>query len=110
KSTAMTFQKKNPEAKTEVVEIKVQRNPDKLLDAAVVKVKQLDDEMHDKPTYANEFAAGADLYACHNFLVKRGETTLIRTGLALEIPPGFEGQVRPRSGLALNNGVFILNS
>ena len=64
------------------------------------------------PTYASPGAAGADVYACleQEVLLQPQERTLISTGLKLEIPPGYEVQVRPRSGLALKQGVTVLNA
>jgi dUTP pyrophosphatase len=64
------------------------------------------------PCYATEHAAGVDLHAVLETPLELapGERTLIPTGLALEIPPGFEGQVRPRSGLALRQGIALVNS
>ncbi len=63
------------------------------------------------PLYSSLFAAGADLKAAvdGNFVLKSGERALISTGLKLEIPIGYEGQVRPRSGLAYKYGVTVLN-
>lgn len=64
------------------------------------------------PAYMTEHAAGMDLHAALDqiLVVAPGERALVPTGLALEIPPGFEGQVRPRSGLALNKGISLPNS
>lgn len=64
------------------------------------------------PRYMTEHAAGMDLHAALDDLVvvAPGERVLIPTGLALEIPEGFEGQVRPRSGLALRQGIALVNS
>lgn len=64
------------------------------------------------PAYATEHAAGVDLHAALEapLTLAPGERTLIPTGLALEIPDGFEGQVRPRSGLALKQGIALVNS
>lgn len=64
------------------------------------------------PHYMTEHAAGMDLHAALDDLVvvAPGERVLIPTGLALEIPEGFEGQVRPRSGLALRQGIALVNS
>lgn len=64
------------------------------------------------PTYATERAAGADLraYLDGPIVLSPGERRLIPTGVRVEIPGGFEGQVRPRSGLALKNGITLLNS
>lgn len=64
------------------------------------------------PAYMTEHAAGMDLHAALDspLLVRPGERVLVPTGLALEIPAGFEGQVRPRSGLALKKGISLPNS
>ena len=66
------------------------------------------------PTYHSEHAAGLDVVAGvpENAPVglTPGARALIPTGFALELPPGFEAQLRPRSGLALKSGVTILNS
>ncbi len=64
------------------------------------------------PAYMTEHAAGMDLHAAldQTLVVAPGERRLVPTGLAFEIPPGFEGQVRPRSGLALNKGISLPNS
>ena len=64
------------------------------------------------PTYQTTGAAGADLYAALEGPVSLspGERVLVPTGIALELPIGFEAQVRPRSGLALRHGVTTLNA
>ena len=64
------------------------------------------------PEYQSEGASGADLKALLNeeVVLKPGERALVPTGLRLEIPPGIEGQVRPRSGLAVRSGITILNA
>lgn len=64
------------------------------------------------PCYETEQAAGLDLPACINepVTLAPGERKLIPTGLKLAIPAGYEGQVRPRSGLALKHGLTVLNS
>ena len=64
------------------------------------------------PAYKTEGSAGADVCALLDapIVLKRGERALIPTGLSFEIPAGYEIQVRPRSGLALKNGVTVLNS
>lgn len=64
------------------------------------------------PCYKTEGAAGADVCALldENVLLKRGQRTIIPTGLFFEIPQGYEIQVRPRSGLAAKNGVTVLNT
>lgn len=62
------------------------------------------------PTYGTDGAAGADLYAVQREVVGVGERVLVKTGIAIELPLGFEAQVRPRSGLALKRGVTVLNT
>ena len=64
------------------------------------------------PSYQSEGAAGADVSAALSspVIIRPGEWKLIPTGLYLEIPAGFEVQVRPRSGLAAKYGVTVLNS
>jgi dUTP pyrophosphatase len=81
-----------------------------------VKVKTLDhfDSEFDLPFYATEGAAGADVRVStpekKSIVVKPGQRVLIPTGLAMEIPLGYEIQVRPRSGLSLKSPLLIVNS
>ena len=64
------------------------------------------------PAYETAGAAGLDLRAAiaAPLLLAPGERTLVPTGLAMQLPDGFEGQVRPRSGLAVKHGVTVLNA
>ena len=62
------------------------------------------------PAYQTEFAAGFDLHSIEDYVLKRGERKLIKTGLAFEIEPGYEVQIRPRSGLAFKHGITVLNT
>ncbi len=62
------------------------------------------------PEYETPGAAGADLRSAHEYCIPPGCTMLVRTGLRIAVPPGYEAQVRPRSGLALRNGITVLNS
>ncbi len=64
------------------------------------------------PSYSTPESAGADLCACLDqpMIVAPSGRVLVPTGLRMEIPPGFEGQVRSRSGLAIKNGIIVLNS
>ena len=64
------------------------------------------------PNYASAAAAGVDLLAALDrpLTLRPGERAALPTGIALALPPGFEAQVRPRSGLALRHGVTVLNS
>ncbi len=63
------------------------------------------------PTYGTEFSAGADLYACldEDIVIKAGETKLIKTGIAMEIPVGYAGFIYARSGLASKKGLAPAN-
>ena len=64
------------------------------------------------PTYQTKGSAGLDLSAAieHPIVLQTGERTLVPTGIAVAIPEGFEGQLRPRSGLAHRHGVGIVNA
>jgi dUTP pyrophosphatase len=66
------------------------------------------------PAYQSEFAAGLDLVAAvpadAPVIIPPGGRAAIPTGLAMALPPGVEGQIRPRSGLALRHGITVLNS
>jgi len=62
------------------------------------------------PEYKTEGASGFDLSSSIDSLLKAGEFAVIPTGLIIEVPPGYEAQVRPRSGLAANNGIGVLNT
>ncbi len=75
----------------------------------VVKVKKL----HPKakvPTYGTEGAAGFDFYALEDVSILPHETKLIPTGIAMEIPLGYEIQVRPRSGMSLKTSFRVANA
>jgi len=78
-----------------------------------VALKVLDHAVGMKlPTYETEQSAGMDLTAAleEAFDLEPGMRTLIPTGLSIALPKGFEAQIRPRSGLALKNGVTVLNT
>jgi dUTP diphosphatase len=65
------------------------------------------------PVYSSEHSAGADLYAHlpdDSLTLKPGERCLVPTGLKIELPEGYEAQIRPRSGLAVKHGVTLLNT
>lgn len=62
------------------------------------------------PSYAHNGDSGVDLYAVEEYTLKPMERKLMPTGLKLEIPHGYEGQVRPKSGLAMNNGISHANA
>ena len=67
---------------------------------------------HPLPDYATLFSSGMDIYAYidNEFVMKPMERALISTGLYIELPPGYEAQIRPRSGLAIKNGITVLNT
>ena len=73
-------------------------------------IETLDDELI--PFYATEFASGADLRASikDTITLMPSDSILVPTGIRLEIPKGFEVQIRPRSGLALKNQITVLNT
>ena len=79
--------------------------------SVVIKFKRLRQSAQ-LPVYQTQHAAGMDLAAdvSDTVFVAPHERRAIPTGLTIEIPPGYEGQVRPRSGLARNKGVTVLNS
>lgn len=62
------------------------------------------------PFYAHKGDAGLDLFSVEEVLIKPMERKLVSTGIKIQLPPNMEGQVRPRSGLALNHGITLLNS
>lgn len=80
--------------------------------SSVLKVRRVGPVEVPLPRYQTELAAGLDLCAAlaESVVIDPGTRRLIPTGLALGIPAGFEGQVRPRSGLALRHGIGIVNS
>lgn len=74
-----------------------------------IEVKRLDPGLP-LPGYAQEGDAGCDLYSRIDATVRPGERILIPTGIELAIPEGYAGFIQPRSGLALKNGISIVNS
>lgn len=77
-----------------------------------MQVKIINTSRHALPAYATEAAAGMDLRAnlSEPVTLKPLERRLIPTGLLIELPVGYEAQIRPRSGLALKHGITVLNS
>ena len=77
-----------------------------------MKVKVVNKSKHDLPNYSTIASAGMDIRANINnpFTIKPLERTIIKTGLFIELPVGYEAQVRPRSGLAFKKGITVLNS
>lgn len=81
----------------------------------MIKVKIVKDRKHPDlplPKYMSEGSAGMDLYAAvdKEVTISPGAFELIPTGIRLQLPPGLEGQIRPRSGLAAHNGITVLNA
>ncbi|MEK7721287.1 MAG: dUTP diphosphatase, partial [Elusimicrobiota bacterium] len=62
------------------------------------------------PAYAHDGDAGVDLYSTIDYTLAPGRRVLVPTGLKIAIPHGYEGQVRPKSGLALKHGITVLNT
>ena len=77
-----------------------------------MKIKIVNKSKHPLPEYKTKLSAGMDIRANINEIVtlKPLERKLIPTGLYIELPEGYEAQMRPRSGLALNEGLGLLNS
>ncbi|NCQ16943.1 MAG: dUTP diphosphatase [Ignavibacteria bacterium CG_4_8_14_3_um_filter_37_9] len=84
------------------------------MDEIKIKVKRLSDEFSDipLPVYATHGSAGLDIAAAvkDEIVVPQGKICLIPTNFSVEIPEGYEIQVRPRSGLAIKQGITVLNS
>lgn len=74
-----------------------------------LNVKKLNEEAQ-IPKYAHEGDAGMDMVSTDDAVIKPGETKLIHTGIAIELPKNTEAQIRPRSGLALKNSITVLNT
>lgn len=77
-----------------------------------MKIKIINTSNHPLPEYKTQLSAGMDLYAnlSEPLTLKSLERKLIPTGLFIELPAGFEAQVRPRSGMAFKHGLTVLNS
>lgn len=77
-----------------------------------MKVKIVNTSKHPLPEYSTAFSAGMDLRAnlIDAIILGPGERKLVPTGLYIELPKNFEAQIRPRSGLALKNGISVLNT
>jgi len=77
-----------------------------------VEVKRLHSFDLPMPRYMTRGASGVDLYAAceYDIAIAPGERKLVPTGIAIAIPAGYEAQIRPRSGLAINHGITMLNT
>ena len=76
---------------------------------AKIKIKKLSEDSV-IPKYAHKGDSGMDVFAIETMLIPPMRRALVKTGLSFEIPKGYEIQVRPKSGLALNDGITCLNS
>jgi len=77
-----------------------------------MKIRIINKSKHPLPQYSTELSAGMDIRANidEDIVLEPMKRILVRTGLFPEIPEGYEAQIRPRSGLAINKGVTVLNS
>lgn len=77
-----------------------------------IRVKTTNKKNMKLPAYATDEAAGMDVHACldEDIVIEPMQRKLIPTGLRMQIPRGYECQIRPRSGLALNHGITVLNT
>ncbi len=77
-----------------------------------MEIKIINKSHHPLPEYSTEFSAGMDLRAFlkEKIILKPFSRKLIPTGLYIELPCGYEAQIRPRSGLAIKHGITVLNS
>lgn len=74
-----------------------------------IQIKKLHQDAY-IPKYQTSGAAGFDIHSIENITITSGESKLIKTGLGMAIEDGYELQIRPRSGLALKNGITVLNT
>ena len=75
----------------------------------LIKFKKLYEDVT-LPNYAHKEDAGMDIYSNEETVIKSGSWGLVKTGFCMELPSGYEAQVRSKSGLALKSGIFVLNS
>ncbi len=80
------------------------------MNVPIIRVRPEADADIPVPRYQTDQSAGIDLHAAVDAQLEPKQTALIPTGFAIALPPDYEGQVRPRSGLALKHGVTLLNS
>jgi dUTP pyrophosphatase len=83
------------------------------LERVTLKIKRLDNNQDlPLPAYETGGSSGLDIRASVNepVILEPGDIRLIPTGISVSIPPGYEGQIRPRSGLALKHGIGMVNS
>ena len=78
----------------------------------MLEIKVINKSHHELPDFGTIHSAGVDLraYIDTSIVIKPFERVLVPTGLFIQLPDGFEAQIRPRSGLAFKNGITVLNS
>lgn len=78
----------------------------------MITVKIKNDSLYPNPTYSTDHSSGMDVRAniSESITINPLDRVLVKTGLYLEIPEGYEAQIRPRSGLALKKGLTVLNT
>jgi dUTP pyrophosphatase len=84
-----------------------------MMDTVIVKVKRSDSNLDLRlPSYQSDGSSGLDLQAAvtEGIILQPGDIRLIPTGLSISLPEGYEAQIRPRSGLALQHGLGLVNS
>ena len=81
----------------------------KALNEIKIKFKKLKEDSI-LPEYMSNGSSGADIFSGENITISPGNISLVPTGFSMAIPEGYEGQIRPRSGLALKHGITVLNA
>ena len=76
----------------------------------MIKVRIQKNKETKVPEYAHKGDAGVDLYSAQDYVLESSERTLISTGIKIAVPPGYEAQIRPKSGLAIKHGISVLNT
>jgi len=79
----------------------------------IIRIKRINNEINSPlPVYATEYSSGMDIASSSydDIIILPFETAIIPTNLSIEIPHGYEGQIRPRSGLAMKHNIGIINS
>lgn len=77
--------------------------------STILKIRKVNPEAK-VPFYAHEGDAGLDLFSVDDIIINPMERKLVRTGIQIQLPSNTEAQIRPRSGLALKNGITVLNT
>ena len=75
-----------------------------------ITVKVINKSNNKLPEYGTLFSAGMDIRSNENIGLRAGTRLLVKSGLFIQLPDGYEAQIRPRSGLALKHGITVLNS